>query len=78
MSIRPFPADRVFGPETITEMSTALERVCAELGLHNRDDMATRLVAEKIIELAERGVVGVEGLSSRAAQELLGRSRPPL
>jgi hypothetical protein len=63
----------MFDPEVITEMSAAFERVCDELRLRRVDDMATRLVGEKIIELVERGVVGVEALRSLAVDELLGR-----
>ena len=56
MPIRPFLAAQAFEPETIREMSLALESVCKALGLRLIDDPATRLVAEKIIELRQRGV----------------------
>jgi hypothetical protein len=56
MPIRPFLPDQAFDPELITAMSHALERVCDALRLKLIDDSATRLVAEKIIELAQRGV----------------------
>ena len=56
MTIRPFLADQPFGPELINEMSVALTNVCTALGLAERDDQATRLVAEKVIHLAQRGV----------------------
>jgi len=56
MSIRPFLAGQAFDPELITTMSQALETVCDKLRLAMVDDGATRLVAEKIIELAQRGV----------------------
>jgi hypothetical protein len=39
-------------------MSLALESVCSELGLQKIDNAATRLVAEKIIELTH-GVCGI-------------------
>jgi hypothetical protein len=73
MPIRPFLAGRAFEPETITQMAVALERACAAMGLRTRDDMATELVAEKIIELVERGVVGVDKLCSQAIKELTSR-----
>jgi hypothetical protein len=41
--------------------------------LRNVDDLATTLVAEKIIELVDRGVKGVEALTSLAVQELTGK-----
>jgi hypothetical protein len=56
MPIRSFLADQAFDPETIQLMSDAFTSVCATLGLVERDDPATRLVAERIIEHAQRGV----------------------
>jgi hypothetical protein len=59
MPVRPFLGGQEFDPETITKMSATLESVCEELGLKMVDDPATRLVAEKIIQLAHRGVKDV-------------------
>jgi hypothetical protein len=73
MPIRPFLAGRVFEPEVISEMSDALQRTCDAMRLRNLDDIASELVAEKIIELVERGVKGVETLTSIAVRELTGR-----
>jgi hypothetical protein len=56
MPIRPFLAGQPFEPDAIREMSLALETVCGKLNLALTDDPATRLVASKIIELAQRGV----------------------
>jgi hypothetical protein len=67
-AIRPFLANRAFDPETIRDMSLALERVCETLDLRVQDNPATRLMAKKIIELAERGVRG-DALSSAALKE---------
>ena len=50
MPIRPFLSGEAFEPETIREMSLALESVCKTLGLKVIDDPATRHVAEKIID----------------------------
>ena len=55
MPIRPFLAGEAFEPEVINAMSRALERTCSALELSLVDDTATRLVAEKIIEFAQRG-----------------------
>lgn len=71
--IRPFLAGRAFEPETINEMGIALERACAAMGLRDTDDQITQLVAEKIIELAQRGVVGADTLSAMAVKELTGK-----
>jgi hypothetical protein len=64
MPIRPFLADQGFNPETIDNMSEALRGVCATLRLKMIDDAATRLVAEKIIELAQGGVVDAATLEA--------------
>jgi hypothetical protein len=68
MPIRPFLAGQAFEPEVIREMSFALERVCGELNLALTDDPATRLVASKIIELAQRGVRDAPTLTENDAQ----------
>ena len=49
-------------------MSLALERVCETLDLPVEDDPGTRLVAKKIIELAQRGLRG-NALSSFTLKE---------
>jgi predicted nucleic acid-binding protein len=67
MPIRPFLADQAFEPEVITSMSLALERVCDALRL---DDVATRLVAEKIIALAQRGIRDADTLASMVLKDL--------
>jgi hypothetical protein len=64
MPIRPFLAGQAFDPETITKMSAAYERVCAALGIKFVDDAATRLVAQVVIELAQRGVKDVETITA--------------
>ena len=52
MPIRPFLAGQAFDPEIITKMSAAFENVCAALSITLVDDAAARLVAQKVIELA--------------------------
>jgi hypothetical protein len=69
MPIRPFLAGQPFDPETIATMSTALESVCKALGLNIVDDPATRLVAQKIIELTQRGIRDAEMLSAATLRE---------
>jgi hypothetical protein len=70
MPIRRFLSGRAFDPETIQEMSLALEKVCDALRLKLIDDAATRLVATKIIELAERGIRDADKLTSMTLKEL--------
>jgi hypothetical protein len=69
MPIRLFLSDQAFDSETSGEMSLALSSVCEELGLTVRDDPATRLVAEKIIELKKHGVHGVATLRAMTLQK---------
>jgi hypothetical protein len=69
MLIRPFLSGQAFDPETIDRMSEALKGVCDTLSLKMVDDAATRLVAQKIIELAQRGVRDVATLQSMALSE---------
>ena len=63
-------------PEIIAKMSLALESVCEALGLRLVDDPATRLVAEKIIELAQRGVRDAAALSATTLKELKSDRSP--
>jgi hypothetical protein len=50
-------------------MSRALESVCGTLKLRLTNDLNTRLVASKIIELAQRGVRDAPSLSEMALKE---------
>jgi hypothetical protein len=72
MLIHPFLANQSFDPEVISEMSAALDNVCEALGLSVVDDPATRLIARKIIELAQRGIRDAVTLSAAALRELNG------
>jgi hypothetical protein len=58
-----------FDPEAISTMSVVFESVCPELGLRDKDDPATRLVASKIIELAQSGVLDAARLRSMTRKE---------
>jgi len=71
MPIRPFLAGQPFEPETIDTMSRALESVCEELGLTSEvDDPATRTVAKKIIECAQRGIHDADTLRAIVLEDL--------
>ena len=69
MPIRPFLAREAFEPELIRQMSLALESVCDTLELNLTDDAATRLVASKVIELAQRGVRDAPTLGAMTLKE---------
>ena len=70
MPIRPFLANQAFDQEVINEMSAALRSACEELGLQMIDDSATRLVAEKIIVLAQRGIRDAPTLHAKVIEQL--------
>jgi hypothetical protein len=70
MPIPPFLSGQAFEPETIRTMSLAFERTCEALGLRKAsDDPATQLVAEKVIELAQRGIREPERLTKMTLEE---------
>ena len=69
MPITPYLAGQALEPEVIREMSLALETVCDTLKLRLTDDPNTRLVASKIIELAQRGVRDAAALSAMTLKE---------
>jgi len=69
MPIRPFLVGQAFEPEIIREMSLALKNVCEKLVLRLADDPDTRLVASKVIELAQRGVRDAPTLTAMTLKE---------
>jgi len=70
MPIRGFLSGQAFEPEVIRQMSLALETVCGKFGMKLTEDPATRVVALKIIELAQRGLHDAPTLSEMALKEL--------
>ena len=56
MPITPFLAHQAFEPEIIETMSAAFAAACDALHLKVGDDPTTRVVAEKVINLAQRGI----------------------
>jgi hypothetical protein len=53
--IRELLKGQAFGPDDIAILVRAFEEALRELGLTERTDPATLLVAKRIIELAQRG-----------------------
>jgi hypothetical protein len=47
--------EHAFGPDEITILVTAFEQARRDLGLIDREDPATLIVAERIIALAKQG-----------------------
>src|SRR5262245_30479354 len=67
--ITPFLQDQAFDPETAQAVANALVTTCKALGLSDRDDGMTQLVAEKIVELAKRGLKTPTALHLAAIKE---------
>ena len=70
MPITPFLAHQAFEPEIINTMSAAFVATCEALHLKVGDDPATRVVAEKVINLAQRGIRDPEELRTMTLKEL--------
>lgn len=72
MTIHRLLKNNTFGPEEIERLVTAYEQILRGLGLTNRSDAITRLVAEKIIALGRFGVENPADISKQALKELGG------
>jgi hypothetical protein len=69
MPITPFLAHQAFEPDVIETMSAAYVATCDALRLKVGDDPATRLVAEKVINLAQRGIRDPDVLRAMTLKE---------
>jgi hypothetical protein len=58
------------GPEEIAVLTDAYERTLRKLGLVDRNDPVTELIARKVIELGQRGVRDAKNLAELAIKEL--------
>jgi hypothetical protein len=62
--------DHAFGPDEIAVLISAFEGALTKLGLVDRTDAATEIVAHRIIELAKRGERDPDRLCERALSAL--------
>jgi hypothetical protein len=67
--ITPFLRGQAFDPETLEALAKAFVTTCERLGLSERDDALTQLVAQNIIELAQRGLKNPTALHLAAMKE---------
>lgn len=58
------------GPEEIARLSTAYEQALRTLGVKDRNDPLTELIAKKIIEIGQTGVKDPDQICSRAVKAL--------
>ena len=68
MPIRPYLNGIAFDPETIEVLGAAFERALQSLRLADRSDLATELLAKKMIEVAQQGERDPERLCERTLQ----------
>ena len=76
MPITPFLKGQAFDPELVNAMAAAFSKTCDALGLTERTDPITAIVAGKIIELAERGLRNPTAMHHMAMNELKTNSHP--
>jgi hypothetical protein len=70
MPITPFLRSQAFEPEQIEAMTTAFNNACNALGLSDRTDKLTEIVANHVIELAQHGVLDPVELTEATLQSL--------
>ena len=70
MTMQRMLKDTTFGPEEIERLVTAYEETLRALGLKNRSDPITQLVAEKIIAVGRLGIEDPAEISKVALKEL--------
>ena len=68
MSIAPFLSKQPFDPETTEAMGAAFDAVCGALGIDTNGVAEPRIVARKIIELAQMGIRDPDDLRDRALE----------
>ena len=62
MPITPFLKGQAFQPEVTRAMGIAFDNACESLRLSATADLATEVVARKVIELAQKGLIDPEQL----------------
>jgi hypothetical protein len=70
MTIRRLLQNTTFGPEEVQRLVTAYEETLRALGLKNRSDAITQLVAEKIIAIGRLEIEDPAEISNLALKEL--------
>jgi hypothetical protein len=78
MPITPFLNGAEFEPESKRVMGVAFEMARAALRLSDRDEHATKLLAQRIIDLAKQGVLDPDRLCERALNDISEPPKPPI
>jgi hypothetical protein len=80
MPIRPYLQGEAFDPTTVRVMGLAFENACKQLGILNKHDAVTRVVARTVIDMAQRGFRDEASLTAAVMEEFRPRApgdRPP-
>jgi len=78
MPIGPYLSKQAFGPEVTQAMGIAFDAVCRALAIGNSGVVHPRIVARKIIELAQMGERDPERLRDLALETFrFGSPQPP-
>ena len=70
MPITPYLKGQPFDPELVKAMGIAFENACKELGLVDRTDPITSLVARTVIGFAQRGIKTSDQLTTATLEEI--------
>jgi hypothetical protein len=70
MAIHRLLQNAPLGPEEIAVLTEAYEATLRKLGLVDRSDPITQLIAKKIIEIGQRGIRDPEQISALTIKEL--------
>jgi hypothetical protein len=70
MAIYKLIANGSFGPQEIEVMSAAYESALIDLGIANRDDLVTELIAKSIVNVISTGERNPELIKERAINAL--------
>ena len=70
MPLTPYLNGRSFDPETLKCMGLAFDAACKQLGLKDRTDSLTQVVAESVIALARRDECDPMELKDRVLRSL--------
>jgi len=77
MSIAPFLSKQAFDPDVTEAMGVAFDAVCRTLAIDTSGIAEPRIVARKIIELAQMGVRDPHQLRDRALESFQAGARHP-
>jgi hypothetical protein len=69
MPIRPYLQGQAFDPDIVRVMGAAFANACNELGILDKNDAVTRIVARTVIDMAQRGFRDEHSLTTAVMQE---------